>query len=142
MIFPSPPPFTSFKAEPKRIYRYNHETESVLVQNILNVKYFYHYYSRCAACVGIFNRRYRIILHILSHFTCNRKNRKVFVFKRRSHRDASYMRQNLNNVANRLWRMSEKFTGRLTNVTLLIFILTNVNVSTLRYSSKDISLGS
>lgn len=67
------------------------ETESVLVQNILNVKYFYHYYSRCAACVGIFNRRHRIILHILSHFTCNSKNRKVFVFKQRSHRDASCM---------------------------------------------------
>lgn len=80
----------------------------MLVQNILNVKYFYHYYSRCAACVGIFNRRYRIVLHILSHFTCNRKNRKAFVFKRRSHRGASCMRQNLNSVPNHLWRVTEK----------------------------------
>lgn len=89
---------------------------------------------------GIFNRCRRIIPHILSHFACNRKNRKVFVFKqckREGEGESTSCTKNLNSTANRLTSGRKKFTTRLTNVTLLTFVL--INASTFRYSSKDVS---
>jgi len=80
---------------------------------------------------GIFNRCRRIILHILSHFAYNRKNRKVFVFvqcKSGGGGVCIIMRQNLNSITWIVWRAAEKiYPIQLTNVTLLTFVLINAS---------------